>query len=84
VDSSARAPSPGAGVRAAAAQLEALTDLDGVHAIDLRDRICPGEVCPAVLGDVLVYRQSSHLTATYVGTLTDALDQAIDEVMDAP
>jgi peptidoglycan/LPS O-acetylase OafA/YrhL len=73
-----------AGVRAAAAQLEALTDLDGVHAIDLRDRICPGEVCPAVLGDVLVYRQSSHLTATYVGTLTDALDQAIDEVMDAP
>jgi peptidoglycan/LPS O-acetylase OafA/YrhL len=37
--------------------------------VDLRPWICPGDTCSAVIGGVLVYRQGSHLTATYVRSL---------------
>ena len=39
------------------------------HLIDLDDQICPGEVCRAVIGNALVYRDKSHLTATFARTL---------------
>ncbi|RIQ20880.1 acyltransferase [Jiangella rhizosphaerae] len=65
----------------AAAQLPALERADGISSVDLRDYICPGEACPAVIGNVLVYRRGSHLTATYVSTLTPRLDEALMEVM---
>ncbi|WP_074946429.1 acyltransferase family protein [Jiangella alba] len=64
-----------------AAQLPALERADGVSAVDLRDYICPRDTCPAVIGNVLVYRRGSHLTATYVSTLTPRLDEALMEVM---
>jgi peptidoglycan/LPS O-acetylase OafA/YrhL len=49
----------------------------GYPAIDLADYICPGSTCPPVIGNVLVYRQGSHLTRTYVATLTDVLEQRL-------
>ena len=45
----------------------------GAVVLDLSELICPGGKCPAVIGDVLVYRQGSHLTRTYVSTLTEPL-----------
>jgi peptidoglycan/LPS O-acetylase OafA/YrhL len=48
-----------------------------VTVLDLTDLICPGGMCPAVIGDVLVYRQGSHLTKTYVDTLTDELGRRL-------
>ena len=45
----------------------------GVPVLDLSEMICPGGMCPAVIGDVLVYRQGSHLTQTYVSTLVEPL-----------
>lgn len=68
----------GSGARA---QLEALSRTDGVASVDLRDYICPGDSCPAVIGNVLVYRRGSHLTATYVSSLTPRLDEALVEAM---
>jgi len=38
---------------------------------------CPTEVCPVVIGDVLVYRDKHHLTATYARTLAPILEQEI-------
>jgi hypothetical protein len=38
--------------------------------IDATSRFCPRELCPAVIGDVLVYRNSGHLTATYARSMT--------------
>ncbi|WP_286901663.1 acyltransferase family protein [Thermocrispum sp.] len=55
------------------AQTEAARGLRGVHIVDLNDYICPGEVCPPVIGNVLVYRQGAHLTRTYVETLEPRL-----------
>jgi peptidoglycan/LPS O-acetylase OafA/YrhL len=49
----------------------------GVPFIDLTDFICPATDCPPVIGNVLIYRQGSHLTKTYVETLAPRLDQAL-------
>ncbi len=41
--------------------------------LDMNDWICPVSLCPPVIGNVLVYRQGSHLTNTYVVSLTEPL-----------
>lgn len=60
-----------------ASHVSAMTASRGVPSlIDMTDYICPpaaAAACPAVIGNALIYRQGSHLTATYVETLTDAL-----------
>lgn len=43
--------------------------MDGDDLFDYTPWFCPGDECPAVIGNVMVYRQGSHLTATYVRTL---------------
>ncbi|TDC54424.1 acyltransferase [Jiangella ureilytica] len=65
----------------APAQLAALEGLDGVSSVDVNDYICPGDMCPAVIGNVLIYRRGSHLTATYVDSLTPRLDEALIAAM---
>ena len=49
--------------------------------VDMMDAICPPqlETCPPVIGNVLIYRQGTHITATYVRTLTKRLAHALDE-----
>ncbi len=50
----------------------------GLPKIDLERWICPpAKTCPAVIGGVLVYRQGSHVTATYMRTLTPMLHRAL-------
>ena len=53
----------------------------GVDIVDLAPWVCPEGRCPAVVGDVLAYRQGSHLTATYVETLASQLGAALAEVV---
>ncbi|MFD6445322.1 acyltransferase family protein [Promicromonospora sp. NPDC060204] len=47
-----------------------------VH-LDLTDSICGPEVCAAVVGNVLVYRDDDHLTNTYVRTLTPVVGRQL-------
>jgi hypothetical protein len=42
----------------------------GTHLVDFTADICPGEICRAVIGNALVYRDKSHLTATFARTLS--------------
>jgi len=68
---------------------EALSDYDPardydddfplLHLLDLSDAICRMDTCSAVEGNVLVYRDSHHLTQTYVRTLADELGRQISE-----
>ena len=51
----------------------------GAHLIDLTAEICPGELCRAVIGDALVYRDKSHLTATFARTLTPWIASGLAE-----
>jgi|SRR5690625_217323 len=45
--------------------------------IDLNKYVCPTEVCAPVVGNVLVYRQASHLTDTYIRSLRPALEREL-------
>lgn len=53
---------------------------DGVEPIDLTDLYCPDGTCPAVIGNVVVFRDGSHLSSAYVRTLSRALSLELREV----
>lgn len=62
-----------ASMRAAASSMEA------VSFIDMNNAICNRTTCSAVIGGVLVYRQGSHLTRTYIDSLAPALEHHLVE-----
>jgi len=45
----------------------------GVQLIDLTDWICSRDLCPAVINDLMVWRDTHHLTATYARYLAPVL-----------
>ena len=49
--------------------------------VDMTDALCPPQFvrCPPVIGNVLIYRQGSHITGTYIKTLTQRLEHVLDE-----
>ncbi|MBA2696735.1 MAG: acyltransferase [Actinobacteria bacterium] len=47
--------------------------LPGVQFVDPSPWLCLDQVCPAVIGNVLVYRQGSHITAAYAETMAAVL-----------
>ncbi|MCK9794992.1 acyltransferase [Isoptericola sp. 4D.3] len=49
----------------------------GVDVVDLTDRYCGAESCPAVIGNVMVYRDTNHVTDTYARSLAPFLAGAI-------
>ncbi|MFI9012004.1 acyltransferase family protein [Actinosynnema sp. NPDC053489] len=55
---------------------DAATGLPGVRLVDLTDWICRVDTCPAVVGNVVVYRDN-HLTDTYVRSMTEPLVAAL-------
>ncbi len=65
---------------AAPMQHRAVQGQEGVEIVDLFDAICPTERCAPVIGNVLVYRQGSHITATYIKTLAPRLAAALSTV----
>lgn len=57
----------------ASAQVGAAERVQDVDVIDMNDLLCNKDVCPAVIGGVLVYRQGSHITDTYARSMTPVL-----------
>ncbi|TLM86932.1 acyltransferase family protein [Pseudarthrobacter sp. NamE5] len=51
--------------------------LPGLHLMDLSDFICARGVCPAVVGNVYVYKDDNHLTRTYVETMMPMFEQRL-------
>jgi hypothetical protein len=45
-----------------------------VRFLDLADRVCGPAFCPAVLGNVLVYLDDNHLTASYATSMADLIE----------
>jgi peptidoglycan/LPS O-acetylase OafA/YrhL len=56
---------------------DAAKQTSGVSLIDPTDALCRDGTCPAVVGNALVYRNSAHITATYMRTLTGWLNEAL-------
>jgi peptidoglycan/LPS O-acetylase OafA/YrhL len=48
--------------------------LKSVSVINLNAMICPDTLCAPVIGNVLIYRDAAHMTATYSRSLATALD----------
>lgn len=46
---------------------------------DLTDQFCARSMCEPIVGNVLVYRDRDHMTATYARTLAPALREALTE-----
>jgi len=55
----------------------AIADLTNVRLLDLSDGVCGPELCRVVEGNVLVYHDSHHLTASYVSTLSAELGRQL-------
>jgi peptidoglycan/LPS O-acetylase OafA/YrhL len=52
------------------------------HLVDLTSFYCVGAVCPPVIGNVVVYRDGSHLTATYARSLAPYLGGKLAKILD--
>ncbi|QSB05062.1 acyltransferase family protein [Natronoglycomyces albus] len=50
---------------------------DNVIAADFTPYICPEQQCYAVIGNVLVYRDSRHISATYAATLAAMMEEQL-------
>ncbi len=57
-----------------------LPDLpQNVAFVDIADAVCDPQRCPPVIGNVLVYMDDNHLTATYSTTMADLLAEQIED-----
>jgi hypothetical protein len=61
----------------------AAAQVENVHLIDPTPVLCLEKVCPAVIGDALVYRNGAHLTPTYVRTLAPWLGERLPKQIDS-
>ncbi|WP_193046318.1 acyltransferase family protein [Mycolicibacterium baixiangningiae] len=61
-------------------QAAAVEAVPGVQMVDLTDWICPGSQCSPVIGGVLVFRDNTHMTATYSRSLTPQLAKRFPSV----
>ena len=62
---------------AAADPAKALNDVPGAFMIDLTDKLCPDQTCPAVIGNVLVYMDNNHLSKTYAASMAPDLESRL-------
>jgi hypothetical protein len=62
--------------------VEALKQHPGnVRFIDMTRYFCDGRECPGVIGNVIVYRDDSHITAAYSRTLSPMLARELQHVL---
>ncbi|MDH3046689.1 SGNH hydrolase domain-containing protein [Gordonia alkanivorans] len=62
--------------------LAAADRVPGVRVLDMTESFCDADRCPAVIGDVIVYRDTAgHLTATNSQTLSPQLVTAVREAL---
>ncbi|GMQ54255.1 acyltransferase family protein [Halopseudomonas aestusnigri] len=45
--------------------------------VDLNDAVCPGQRCNAISGDLIVFRDNQHLTASFASSLADNMRKAL-------
>lgn len=57
--------------------LAAARRVPGVRLVDLSDYVCPDGICPAARDGIVVYRDTTHLSATFAATLTDLLGEQV-------
>ena len=59
--------------------VRALAQAHGARVVDSTAWFCTPKICPAVIGDTVVYRDDNHLTSVYAKRLAGVLDEALAE-----
>lgn len=72
-----------AGQNGTADLLEAAKNIGNVPVVDVNRMICPESVCAPIVGQVLVYRDTNHLTATYAKSLAGPLGTQLEKLVPA-
>ncbi|ANS79286.1 O-antigen acetylase [Serinicoccus hydrothermalis] len=49
--------------------------------LDFTTAVCPGRTCSPIVGEVVVWRDSNHLSATYVRSLRDVVEEQVAPVV---
>lgn len=60
---------------------EAVAELDRTSLIDMTDFYCTAKVCPSVIGSIAVFRDRTHVTATYLRTLAPYLGVKLEKAL---
>jgi hypothetical protein len=68
-------------LRAFDGSAEAVERVDKASLVDLTSFYCDDRSCPSVIGGVMVYRDYTHLTATYVSTLAPYLGREVSSAL---
>jgi peptidoglycan/LPS O-acetylase OafA/YrhL len=55
---------------------------NGAQYLDISNWVCSLDTCPVITGNILMYRDSHHLTTTYVQFLTPLIEEAISPYID--
>lgn len=53
---------------------------DNVALVDMTDQYCDDLLCPAVIADVLLWRDADHFTSVFVLTMAEVLEARLKEV----
>lgn len=72
------------GIEEPVIQQTLLGNQPNVTVVDMLPYFCDGAECPAVRNGLLLYRDSSHITATAALALAPALEEALEEAKVAP
>ena len=57
-------------------------DAAGEHVVWVRNWFCTANMCPTIVGNLLVYRDDNHMTVTYASFVAPLLDSAVAPVVD--
>ncbi|MGC7102526.1 acyltransferase family protein [Amycolatopsis lurida] len=52
-----------------------------VSFLDFSDYFCDAELCPPVIGNVLLYLDDNHITATYMSTMSAMVEEAVETTL---
>jgi peptidoglycan/LPS O-acetylase OafA/YrhL len=63
-------------------QVEAALQVENARVIDMSDFYCSKSECPPVIGNVLVYRDRTHITSTFAKTLAPYMEQEVVKHLD--
>ncbi|MET0976615.1 MAG: acyltransferase family protein [Leifsonia sp.] len=63
--------------------VEAAERTPGSHVIDMTNLYCTDDECPSIIGHVLVYRDETHVTATWAGTLAPYVAEELERLLTA-
>jgi hypothetical protein len=66
------------GIRESRQQTNIAVAVDnGAEYLDISNWVCATEICPVISGNLLMYRDSNHITTTYAEWLTPFFDDAV-------